>query len=225
MNSAVTRYQDRYLSNSGRVFFNSTDALVPQDTNGTVDVYEYEPTGVGGCNEASQTFSARSAGCVDLISKGTSSEESVFLDASESGDDVFFLTTAQLSKRDTDSTYDVYDARVGGGEAEAVKPVECLGAACQGIVEPPNDPTPNSLTFQGPGNLLASLSGPPSKPPVETAAQLRAKKLEKALHACRRLHQRRKRRACEATSRKRYGPIKAHKSTTRTATTQRRSSR
>ena len=36
-------YQSRYLSDSGRLFFNSSDALVPQDVNGTEDVYEYEP--------------------------------------------------------------------------------------------------------------------------------------------------------------------------------------
>ena len=38
-----TLYQPRYLSDNGRVFFDSSDALVPQDTNGLEDVYEYEP--------------------------------------------------------------------------------------------------------------------------------------------------------------------------------------
>ncbi|MGH2880063.1 MAG: hypothetical protein ACRDK4_10720, partial [Solirubrobacteraceae bacterium] len=41
-------YQSRYLADTGRVFFNSRDALVPRDVNGTWDVYEYEPPGVGG---------------------------------------------------------------------------------------------------------------------------------------------------------------------------------
>ena len=36
-------YQSRYLSNEGRLFFNSADALVPHDSNGREDVYEYEP--------------------------------------------------------------------------------------------------------------------------------------------------------------------------------------
>ena len=31
-------YQSRYLSDSGRLFFNSADALVPQDVNGKEDV-------------------------------------------------------------------------------------------------------------------------------------------------------------------------------------------
>jgi hypothetical protein len=34
-------YQPRYLSNEGRLFFESKDALVPVDVNGVTDVYEY----------------------------------------------------------------------------------------------------------------------------------------------------------------------------------------
>ena len=90
-------YQSRYLSNEGRLFFNSADALVPRpSTNGketctrtsigVENVYEYEP--------AAKRASA--GGCVALISSGTSEHESAFLDASENGNDVFFLTAAQL---------------------------------------------------------------------------------------------------------------------------------
>lgn len=64
------RYQSRYLSDEGRLFFNSPDALVSQATNGLADVYEYEPVGVGGCEASSVTFSARSEGCVGLICIG-----------------------------------------------------------------------------------------------------------------------------------------------------------
>ena len=53
-----------------------------------------------------------SSGCIGLISSGTSSQESAFLDASENGDDVFFLTAAQLVPADTDDAYDIYDAHV-----------------------------------------------------------------------------------------------------------------
>jgi hypothetical protein len=151
-------YQSRYLSDSGRLFFNGADALVPSDTNGTEDVYEYEPPGVGGCTSASVSFSARSGGCVDLISSGTAREESAFMDASESGDDVFFMTSAQLSKQDTDTVRDVYDARVGGGFPEPQAPPACEGDACQSPVAAPNDPTPDSLTYQGPGNPEPLLS-------------------------------------------------------------------
>jgi len=107
-----SRYQSRYLSDEGRLFFDTVDALVPQDSNGTQDVYEYEPPGVGDCSTGSSTYSPRSGGCVALISSGSSAEESAFLDASESGDDVFFLTSAKLSRLDTDNARDVYDAHV-----------------------------------------------------------------------------------------------------------------
>jgi hypothetical protein len=146
-------YQSRYLSDPGRLFFNSSDALSPKDSNGTGDVYEYEPPGVGDCSTASPIYSSSSGGCVSLITSGTSKEESAFLDASESGDDVFFLTQAQLSKRDIDTALDVYDARVDGGEPEPIEPVICEGDGCQLPAVPPSDPTPGSLTFHGAGNV------------------------------------------------------------------------
>ncbi len=45
-------YQSRYLSNQGRLYFDSPADLVPEAANGKEDVYEYEPTGIGGarCN-------------------------------------------------------------------------------------------------------------------------------------------------------------------------------
>lgn len=165
--SMGSRYQPRYLSDGGRLFFNSADALVSADANGTQDIYQYEPPSGGGeepagdaCTASSPTYGPASQGCVSLVSSGTSTEESAFLDASESGKDVFFLTAGQLSRRDADTSFDVYDARVGGGEAEPVKPVECEGDGCQQPAAPPNDPTPGSLTFHGAGNLEAE---PPAR--------------------------------------------------------------
>jgi len=159
-------YQSRYLSDSGRNFFNVLGPLVPQDSNGVGDVYQYEPPAGSAeapssdtCTTASPTYSPTSAGCVDLISSGTSPEQSGFLDASESGDDVFFLTRSRLTGKDVDGASDVYDARVGGGEPEAVKPVECSGDACQQPATPPNDSTPGSLTFNGAGNVLQCPKG------------------------------------------------------------------
>ena len=146
-------YQSRYLSDSGRLFFNSSDALVPADTNGVMDVYQYEPPGVGSCTQSSPSYSSVSGGCVDLISSGASPEESAFLDASESGNDVFFLTASRLTPKDIDGAFDVYDASVGGGEAPVLSPPACQGDSCQLPAAPPNDPTPGSLTFNGAGNV------------------------------------------------------------------------
>ncbi len=151
-------YQSRYLSDTGRLFFNSPDALVASDTNGMEDVYEYEPANVGGCTRESTSFGSGSDGCVDLVSSGVSKEESAFLDASESGDDVFFLTSGQLSPADSDLVRDVYDARVGGGFIQPTPPPSCEGDACQSPVAAPNDPTPGSLTYKGPGNPVPLLT-------------------------------------------------------------------
>ena len=113
-------YQSRYVDDQGRVFFNSVEALVPQDTNGKADVYEWEPNGVGGCTPAAETyteaFSEGAGGCISLISSGKSDHPSVFIDASADGNDVFFLTSGQLVKQDEDSSFDVYDASVCGRE-------------------------------------------------------------------------------------------------------------
>ncbi len=73
---------------------------------GVENAYEYEPAGIGGC------ASTATGGCVGLISSGSSQKESAFLEATPSGNDVFFLTAAQLSPQDTDDAFDIYDARV-----------------------------------------------------------------------------------------------------------------
>jgi hypothetical protein len=146
--------QPRYLSDSGRLFFNSADSLSPFDTNGeeqvghaVEDVYEYEPEGVGTCE--------REDGCISLISAGHEPVDSNFLAADESAKNVFFTTHDQLVLNDHDDLVDVYDAREGGGipaESEVAR-TECQGEACQVPVSAPNDPTPSSSTFEGAGNV------------------------------------------------------------------------
>jgi len=157
-------YQSRYLSDSGRLFFDSYEGLVPQDTNSAEDAYQFEPFGVGNCTTSSPTFVVASDGCVGLVSSGTSQEGSAFFDASESGGDVFFLTSAQLSASDTDHGLDIYDAHECSAGEDCSPPVPvpvpaCEGDACQSPVAAPEDPTPGSLTYQGPGNPLTPVSG------------------------------------------------------------------
>jgi hypothetical protein len=152
-------YQSRYLSDGGQLFFSSEDALVPQDVNGTTDVYEYEPVGVGSCVTMSAAYSAWQGGCVALISSGISSEESEFLDASENGNDVFFLTSGKLVADDTDNAYDVYDAHVCGSGWEcpppvAVEPPCTSTASCRAapMPQPSVFGASGSATFSGAGN-------------------------------------------------------------------------
>jgi hypothetical protein len=144
-------YASRELADDGRrLFFNSADSLVARDTNGRADVYEWEAPGSGTCTTSTPTFSPRSEGCIDLISSGQSAQDSEFLDASPSGQDVFFITLSSLLSQDPDLV-DVYDARVDGGfRSPPAAPRECEGEACQGPPTPPGFPTPASSAFEGP---------------------------------------------------------------------------
>ena len=93
------------LTDAGQVFFETREALVPSDTNGVLDVYEYE------------------GGHVYLISSGTSSFESNLEGVSESGDDVFFRSDQQLVPQDNqEGQIVIYDARVDGRLRRAVLP-------------------------------------------------------------------------------------------------------
>jgi hypothetical protein len=205
--SSDALYQSRYLSDSGRLFFNSDDGLIPQDVNGTWDVYEYEPPGIGDCSTSKVTFSAPSNGCVGLISSGGSNEESGFLDASENGGDVFFLTSAKLASQDRDTALDIYDAHecTSGAPCFAVPPVEppaCdTGDACKPAPTPQPSifGSPSSATFTGAGNVVSS----PGKPAVAPKGLSRAQKLARALKACRKKKGKR-RAACVRQAKARY---------------------
>jgi WD40-like Beta Propeller Repeat len=164
-------YQSRALSDSGRLFFNSSDALVPQDINGNEDVYEYEPPGVGSCTTSAVTFSERANGCIGLISSGVAHGESAFLDASESGGDVFFMTTERLVPQDVDTSLDVYDAHECTSAspcspAPAAPPAECVSAAACRAAPTPQPSiygVPSSATFSGQGNLTSEPAAPTPK--------------------------------------------------------------
>jgi DNA-binding beta-propeller fold protein YncE len=211
--SFVAPYQARYLLNNGRLFFNSSDALVPQDVNGQWDVYELEPHGIGSCGEE--------AGCVAMMSSGRSTEETAFLDGSgtgpagEEGEDVFFLTEDKLSPRDIDELLDVYDAHTCSlaspcvdesvartGSCATIESCRSSGGTHEGILVPP----PTSA-LSGAGNVPASPAKPAAKPPT------RAQKLAKALNACKKDKNKKKRAACVKRANKLYGTAKkkAHK--------------
>jgi hypothetical protein len=149
-------YSPRVLSPDGnRLFFNSFDPLLPRDTNGKGDVYEWisAPSQAACSENGAELYVAKAAGCLSLISTGQSSEDSELLDTGADGNDAFFVTDQSLLPRDP-GLVDVYDARVNGGFAEPPPPpTPCQGEACQPMVPPPaNDPTPASSTFVGPEN-------------------------------------------------------------------------
>jgi hypothetical protein len=217
-------YQPRYLSNSGRVFFDAADALVPADTNRKEDVYEYEPEGAaaGQCSASTQSGaevyvsapevnaeatggSPLTHGCVGLLSSGTSNEESIFLDASENGENVFLLTQSQLSAKDQDHAFDVYDAHVCSAsvpcptESLSVPPVCSTPESCRHEVSaPPPVGALASEVIAGGGESTTVLNTAPKAP-------TNAEKLATALKACKKLKAGKKRTACEGQAVDRYG--------------------
>jgi DNA-binding beta-propeller fold protein YncE len=145
-------YASNVLSEDGeRIFFNSNDALVPRDTNGVQDVYEWEAAGKGSCDLADPSYFPRNGGCLHLISSGGSPFESVFWGASPDGEDVFFTTEASLLPQDP-GLVDLYDARVDGGFPQPSLPAPCEGEACQSPPPPPGFGTPSSAGYSGPGS-------------------------------------------------------------------------
>jgi hypothetical protein len=189
-----TQHLSRVLSADGRyVFFDSPDPLAPQDTNGRIDVYEFD------------TRTDR----LSLISGGTSGRDSLFVDASADGSNVFFTTRQQVTRSDTDESADLYDARVDGGilRENLAPSVPCEGDDCQGPAKAaPSSSLPSSLTFSGSGNarsLESKLAVKAKRRPLT-----RVEKLARALKTCRPKHGHR-RALCERRARSKYGPKSA----------------
>jgi hypothetical protein len=138
--SATSTHQNMTLTNDGsEVFFNTAEALVPEDTNGVIDAYEFDVA----------------AKKVHLLSSGTSAYPSWFLDASATGRDAFILTRDRLVGWDRDGAYDLYDARGAGGFPEPPPSgSSCTGDSCHGAPSSaPSFDTPPTVGFSGPGNL------------------------------------------------------------------------
>jgi hypothetical protein len=204
-------YEPRYMLESGRLLFDSHDALVPQDVNGVGDVYEYESGGMGSCPVAS-------GGCVALLSGGTGPEESAFADASVSGNDVFFVTAEKLVSQDIGNEYDMYDAHTCSAEvpcpsAVAVPPPCTTADSCKPAIssQPGIFGPSGSATFDGPGNPAALTSTTTVTPKKKTAAQIKTEKLTKALKACKKDKAKKKQATCEKRARKKDGAAKKAK--------------
>jgi hypothetical protein len=210
-------YQSRYLSNEGRLFFNSSDALVPKDVNGQQDVYQFEPEGVPtgerACTSASGSgsvvFNSAAGGCVGLISSGESPEEAKFVDASQSGGDVFFLSSGKLSRLDQEGSVSLYDAHECTSSSPCVPQTVSSSGSCETEASCKASPGVQPDIFAAGGSAV--FSGPGNPPPLSTGAtpkpETRAQKLAKALGSCRRRyrHAKKKRQACERSAHRKYG--------------------
>jgi hypothetical protein len=186
--SATQTFSTHPLSEDGdRLFFNSFDALLPRDTNGKADVYQWQAPGSGDCDEKDASYSASNGGCLSLISSGGGAADSEFVDATPDGSDVFFTTAARLLPEDP-GQIDIYDARVGGGLPAAPAPAPpCEGEACQGPSAPPSDPPLASTVFQGAGNVVEKPGAKKKKARKKKALK---KKALKKKHSAKRRHHR-----------------------------------
>jgi hypothetical protein len=154
-----------------RVFFDSAQPLVPQATNGYLDVYEWERAGTpgGSCPEG-----APHGGCIFLLSSGADQENSYLIGSDPSGENVFFVTRADMNAQDRGDDDVVYDARVNGVQPPAEE--QCAGTGCQGVPPaPPIFATPASVTFAGTGNF--PLPPPPKKVVKKTVKCTKGKHL------------------------------------------------
>jgi hypothetical protein len=149
-----------------RAFFETENALVPQDTNGLADVYEWEN------------------GHIYMLSSGEGSHGARLDGVSSNGDDVFLQTTDVLLPQDIENSTQIYDARVEGGFPYTPPVYGCDSGQCQGPQTPaPVFAPPASATFVGIGNLgAANLSTTPAPKAKLTKRKHRAPK-HKVKHA------------------------------------------
>jgi sugar lactone lactonase YvrE len=105
------------ITDDGRVFFNSTDPLVPRDLNNRKDVYEWDE------------------GTIQLISTGASLFDSSLLGASADGTDAYFFTRDTLVPQGDENgrLVKIYDARSLGGFPFVPAPALCRASdECHG---------------------------------------------------------------------------------------------
>jgi hypothetical protein len=145
---AFTVQAERFVSNqipspiddAGDVFFNTAAALVPTDSNGTQDVYEYN----------------NRLAVVRLISPGDGPYKASVSGVSKDGTNVYFATAQPLVSRDTDFGVDIYDARVGGGLPAQSPPAPqvCAGDDCRPTSTNGSEMSPGgSESLRSQGNL------------------------------------------------------------------------
>ena len=141
--TTVSSHLSRAITEDGKyVFFTSGDPLLPEDTNGKNDAYEYNVE----------------TGELHLLSGGTDKADSYFLQTDPDGKNALFVTRQQLVGWDKDTSYDLYNARIGGGFPEPPPLTDpCSGDSCRESAPANPSLAPKaSANFSGPGNRRAN---------------------------------------------------------------------
>lgn len=128
----------RNISTGGEVFFQTGTSLLPRDTNGKIDVYEWQ------------------GGELALISAGLGAQNSIFAGASADGSTVFFSSADSLVPGAQAGIQHIYAARVGPGASPTTPTPPCTGMDCRETAAgAPRQQGAGSSTFGGPGNFKA----------------------------------------------------------------------
>jgi hypothetical protein len=173
-----------------------TDEAEKAATAQVESTYEYHSSaGSGG---------AISDGSVYLISGETAALSNGVKAMDASGQDVFFLTAASLVPQDTDTGYDIYDARVEGGFPAPDPPAGCVALACESPLIPPPVEVPGSASVSADSPAMASPGSVAEATRSGVVALTRRERLARALKVCTRMRRRERRVACESAALKRY---------------------
>jgi hypothetical protein len=207
-----------FISDDGsRAVFETTEALVSQDTNGTADVYEWERAGSEGCAAESlqveslaesPVYSVIDGGCLYLLSSGLGREvpnaESIvdgthLVGASENLEDIYIRTSESLLPG-LDNASKLYDVRIDGGFPYASPSRGCEAGRCKAGGEPAMSGESTTEAFTGPGDVKSTNA----RHDIRSAIAARERKLMRALRSCRRRRDKRRRIVCERTARRRF---------------------
>lgn len=121
-----------------RAVFETTESLLPEDTNGIEDVYEWVTVEADGCGVGSAHYSRVARGCLYLLSPGTGTGQitkegvsgSHLIGASENLKDVF-LQTNELLTPGSDYAAHIYDVREDGGFPYMPSSFGCEEGSCR----------------------------------------------------------------------------------------------
>jgi hypothetical protein len=188
------------MSNDGSyVFFESPDALTPHALDDQAVGCQFEIEGKCLVPAFAANVYEYHQGRVSLIVTARPIQgQGPLLSTDAAGTDLFFTTEASLASTDTDTEYDIYDARVNGGFPPTAEPLSCSADACRESLSPwPQLLAPGTATQSGGDNLPSHKVLP--KPPTT------AQRLAAALRTCRASHPKIRRR-CEAAARRRFRP-------------------
>jgi hypothetical protein len=146
--SPVETVNFRMSRDGSTVAFVTAESLVPQDANGTSDVYQWRNGTVGLITDGETEYPV-----------GFAAPRPIAID-SDGSDLIFQVDDPGLTGYEQDGVDNLYDARIGGGFPRPSAPVHCDGDSCQGpLQEPPQQSPPSSSSFRGSGNAARQGAG------------------------------------------------------------------